>query len=406
VLQNILNLPGNITADGVEMALLEVEQLEERVSRASAIQVELLRDWRQAASRLNGASHRTTFQHGAWLGAWYDAFRNASPLIAVVSDTVTQRDLAVVPLIRRVRRGIRFAEFADLGLSDYNAPILSPAAPADAAAARAICQALLAALRKSPEGLDLLRMQKMPAEIEGKPNPLAQLGRIGSCSLNGNLVTTGEDFEAYRASIKRMQLPRCWRVFSRNRGAEFRMASDVDDAFRVLDAMDVQQRERMTRLGLAFVLDDTCHAKFYRDIVVRGFAHGFAVVSALKCGEEVVATALGIRRGTKYSLLRTSYGGTRWANCSPGLLVVERTMAALHKEGVRQFDLSIGNYGYKRRFGAQSFPLTDVSIALSWRGIPYVVRDRSAQWLRRYPRLAARVARALGKSAPGGDRRP
>jgi CelD/BcsL family acetyltransferase involved in cellulose biosynthesis len=173
----------------------------------------------------------------------------------------------------------------------------------------------------------------------------------------------------------------------------------------VLDAMDAQQRARMRQLGLSFVLDDTSHVKFYRDIVTRGLGRGFAVVSTLTCGTEIVATALGIRQGANYSLLRTSYGGKRWANCSPGLLVVERTMAALHEEGVRQFDLSIGNYDYKRRFGACPFPLTDVSIALSWRGIPYVLRDRFAQWLRRYPWLAARVARALGKSAPRADGR-
>jgi CelD/BcsL family acetyltransferase involved in cellulose biosynthesis len=383
------------------MAFLGVEQLEDGVSSTSAIQVELLRDWKRAAARLAGARNRTTFQHATWLGAWYDAFRNASPLIAVVSDTATGRDLAVVPLIRRVRRGVRIAEFADLGLSDYNAPILSPTAPADAATAHEICKALLTALGKLPEGLDLLRMQKMPADIEGKPNPLAALGRIGSCSLNGNLVTIGDDYATYQASIKRMQMPRCWRVFSRSACAEFRMITDVDEALHVLDAMDAQQRARMEQLGFSFVLDDDCRAKFYRDIVGRGLANGFAVVSALTCGEEIVATSLGIRQGTKYSLLRTSYAGRKWANCSPGLLVVERTMAALHKQGVRRFDLSIGNYDYKRRFGARQFPLTDVSIVLSWRGIPNMLRDRCAQWLRRYPRLAARISRALGKPMPG-----
>jgi CelD/BcsL family acetyltransferase involved in cellulose biosynthesis len=385
------------------MAFLEVERLVQPVASVSAIQVELLRDWRLAASRLRGSAHRTTFQDGTWLGAWYDTFRDASPLIAVVSETASGRDLAIVPLIRRVRRGVRLAEFADLGLSDYNAPILSPTAPADPAAAREMCRALLAALRDLPDGLDLLRMQKMPLDIEGRLNPLAQLGRIGSCSLNGNLVTIGDDYQSYQASIKRMQLPRCWRVFTRNPGAEFRMVTDIEDALRVLDAMDAQQRERMNKLGFPFVLDDASHAKFYREIVVRGLASGFAVVSALGCGEEVVATALGIRRGESYSLLRTSYAGSRWANCSPGLLVVERTMAALHVQGVRQFDLSIGNYDYKRRFGARPFPLTDVSIALSYRGIPHMMRHRAAQRLRRYPRLAARLARVLRKF-PSGTR--
>ena len=73
-------------------------------------------------------------------------------------------------------------------------------------------------------------------------------------------------------------------------------------------------------------------------------------------------------------------------------------MAALHQQGVRQFDLSIGNYDYKRRFGAARFPLVDVSVALSWRGMPYALRDRAAQHLRRHPWLAERVGRAFGKT--------
>ena len=75
-------------------------------------------------------------------------------------------------------------------------------------------------------------------------------------------------------------------------------------------------------------------------------------------------------------------------------------MAALHEQGVRHFDLSIGNYDYKLQFGAKPQPpLTDVSIALTWRGAPYALRDRAAQGLRRYPRLAERVRRAVGPLA-------
>lgn len=197
------------------MTVLGVEQLGKRASGALGIQVDFLRDWRCAASRLNAGNHRTLFQHIDWLAAWYEGFRSPSPLIAVISDAATGRDIALVPLICRPKGGIRIVEFADLGLSDNNAPILSSAAPDDATGARAVGRALLAALRGLPEGADLLRLKKMPATIGAKPNPLAALGRIGSCSVNGNLVVTGEDFDAYKAAIKRMQLPRCWRVFSR-----------------------------------------------------------------------------------------------------------------------------------------------------------------------------------------------
>jgi CelD/BcsL family acetyltransferase involved in cellulose biosynthesis len=380
------------------MALLSVEQPGGRVSSASGIKIDFLHDWRQAASR-RGASHRTAFQHGHWLGAWYDAFDDAAPLIAVISDAATGTDIALVPLIVRCKRGIRIVEFADHEVSDNNAPILALDAGCDATSARAIGEALVAGLRALPDGFDLLRLKKMPALVGGKPNPLVSLGRLGSCSVNGNLILIGDDYAAYEASIKRMQLPRCWRRFGRHPGARFERAADVGTALRFLDAMDLQQQQRMKELGLPFVLSDDSYAKFYRDVVRRGVADGYAVVSALVCDEGIVATSFGLRHGTTYWLLRISNAGKQWSSFSPGLLVIERTMAALHQQGVRRFDLSVGNYEYKRRFGAVPLPLTDVSVALSWRGVPFALRDHAAQGLRRHPRLAALAARAMGRAA-------
>jgi CelD/BcsL family acetyltransferase involved in cellulose biosynthesis len=383
------------------MAVLEFGRLNGKVtSEVSGFRVEFLRNWKQAALRWNGAGHATAFQHGRWLEAWYAAFETISPLIAIISDAVTGRQVALVPLIRRSQRGVRIVEFADLGLTDYNAPLLALERPSDAAETRALCEALLAALRRLPEGADLVRMQKMPAYLDGMPNPLVSLGRLGSCSLNGNLISVGDDFEAYRASIKRMQLPRSWRVFSRNPGAAFRIVTDVDEALALVDTMDAQQQTRMQQLGLEFILNDPVCAKFYRNLVIGGIGEGYAVVSALTCDEAIVATVLGIRQGANFVFLRISNAGKRWSPCSPSRLIIDRTMAALHRDGVRQFDLSIGNYAFKRRFGAAQFPLTDVSVALGWRGLPFAWRDGAVRRLRRHPRLAARVSRAFGKPPP------
>ena len=380
------------------MAILEVGRLNGRVSSAvPGFRVDFIRDWKQVAACWTDAGYGTTFQHPHWLEAWYGAFNVAAPLIAIISDATTNRQVALVPLIRRVQGGIRIVEFADLNLTDYNAPILGFGAPQDETPTRALCQALVTALRKLPEGADLVRLRKMPANVGGRPNPFTSLGRLGSCSLNGNLIAVGDDFEVYRTAIKRMQLPRSWRVFNRYPGAAFRMIATVDEALNILDTMDAQQQARMQRLGLEFVLNDETRAKFYRDLVVRGLREGYAVVSALTCDEEIVATVLGIRQGNYFVFLRISNAGKRWSHCSPSRLIIERTMAALHKDGVRQFDLSVGNYAFKRRFGAVQFPLTDASIALGWRGVPYVLRDRTAQWLRRHPWLARIVGRVLGK---------
>jgi CelD/BcsL family acetyltransferase involved in cellulose biosynthesis len=148
---------------------------------------------------------------------------------------------------------------------------------------------------------------------------------------------------------------------------------------------------------LNFILNDETCAAFYRSLVGNGVESGYVVVSALSVGEEVVATLLGIRSGSRYVMVRISNAGAKWSNCSPGRLIIERSMAALHKDGIREFDFSIVNYAYKRRFGVAPLPLVDITASLSWRGLPCALRERAARELRRYPRLAPYVRRVLGR---------
>lgn len=356
--------------------------------------IEFVRDWAEASSRWgdDGGGYATVFQHKHWLDACYHTF-DSTPLIAFIVAADTRRDVALIPLVCGRRGRARVVEFADFGRSDYNAPILASDGPCDSASLRIIASGFLSALRRLPERPDLINLEKMPLEIGGRPNPLVAAERATACSVNGNLVEFGDSFEDYRASIAKVQLPRRWRVFTRNLGARFEMVPNVDEALRVVDVMDRQQNKRMRELGEKFVLDEPRNAKFYRDVVRRGLGDGYAVVSALICGDEVVATTLGLRHGAHYSLLRNTNAGGQWSNCSPGQLCIERTMEALHRQGVRHFDLSIGNCDYKRRFGARPLWLADVHIPLSWRGMPHVLRARAVRELKRHPRAFAAARR-------------
>jgi len=372
-------------------------------SRAAGFRVDLVRDWQQAAARWNAFNPSTPFQHPQWYAAWYSAFASADdvePLIAIVTDAATGEQAALLPLIRRRQKGLRVVEFADLDLTDYNAPLLGRAAPRHAMAAGAMWRDLRKALRRMPGGADLIRFRKIPIELDGRPNPLALLDHAGPCSLNGNLVITGEDYDAWRytrGKTARKEMERNWRVFTRVSAATFSVVKDSDEALRILSTMELQQGARMQSLGLNFILNDQTYAAFYRNLVRDGVGSGYAVTTALKVGDEVVATLLGIRCGVRYVMIRISNAGEKWSKCSPGRLIIERTMATLHQDGVREFDFSIGNYAYKRRFGVTQLPLVDISAALSWRGWPYAWRDRAVRELRRYPKFTARLKRALGK---------
>src|SRR5690242_9090183 len=137
--------------------------------RTARFRVELAKDWRQAASRWTAESAGTPFQDRRWISAWYHAFETGTlePLVAVMLDAATSEPIALLPLVRRTQGGIRIVEFADSGLTDYNAPLLARGAPDDPAAMAALCRALVSALRRLPGGADLLRLQKMPSEPGG-----------------------------------------------------------------------------------------------------------------------------------------------------------------------------------------------------------------------------------------------
>jgi CelD/BcsL family acetyltransferase involved in cellulose biosynthesis len=345
----------------------------------------------------------TAFQHAPWLEAWYGTLGRedgVEPLVVTVEEEGTRRLALRLPLVRRRRAGLTLIEFADLDLTDYNGPLLGEAAPRDAAGARALWRAVRRAL---PEA-DLVRLVKMPVAIGSRPNPLALLTGAKPSSLNGNLVTIGESFDAWRFSLQRpvrRELERSWRVFGKHPDAEFRFITDPGQADRVLATMEAQQDQRMHDKGEAYHLDDPAIARFYRRLVQDGLRTGFAVLSALTVGEVVVAALLGIQDSQTYIMVRISHAGEAWANCSPGRLVIERTMAALHAQGFRRFDFSIGNYAYKRRFGVEPLPLADLVEPLSWKGLPGQLRAAAAARLRRHPRLDAIVRRALGLTPRG-----
>jgi CelD/BcsL family acetyltransferase involved in cellulose biosynthesis len=352
--------------------------------------VELIHDWDEAAAKLEGAmaqGRATPFQHPHWLGAWYRGLASneaARPLIAVISDARTRDLVAILPLSIQTQCGLRIAEFA--GSADYNAPILGPAATGSPIQTAAWWRDLCRELAGLPDGCDLIRFRKMPAAMAGWVNPLAALAGVQPSALTGHLVQTCDDYDAYRYSLEktvRKELERSWRVFAKHDGAAFKQVHDPDEALRTFAALEAQQSARMHDLGQCYSLDDESSAAFHRELIVRGLADGYVVLTALTSGEEIVASLLGIRTGSHYVMVRISNAGKAWSNCSPGRLVIERTMAMLHADGVRTFDFSVGSYDYKRRFGVSDVALVDLTAALSWRGWPVIIRDRLRRLIRR-----------------------
>lgn len=338
----------------------------------------------------------TPFQAENWLSHWYAAFSARSdvePLLVHVADASGADALALPLILRRDR--LRTIEFADLGITDYNAPLLGPAAPVDQAEARSLWRAVRAALPPA----DLIEFTKVMTKIGERPNPLVQALGGETSHLFGNYVRIDTDYETWLSSLSkgnRKELGRFWRVFTRDERARFVFAEDPEMVRSIYGHLTAQQSERIQSLGLPYLLDEPDYDTFYRELLLDGLKCGSAKLSALVAGDELVAGLFGIAHGDHYSMVRISTAGGDWANCSPGRLVIERTMEALHRQGFRTFDFTIGDYGHKRSFEVEHIPLVSIHESVSWRGWGTVGYEGAKAFVKRHPsieRLARKVLR-------------
>ena len=144
-------------------------------------------------------------------------------------------------------------------------------------------------------------------------------------------------------------------MFKRNPTATFRIMNDGIEALQNVATAELQQGSRMRRLRYNFFLNNEASASFYRGLVRDGVDSGYAVVSALTSGNEVVATLIGIRNGAKlrygaYKQRRRESGPT----VHPGDWSSSARWQRFIKKASNKLDFSIGNYPYKHHFGMRT----------------------------------------------------
>lgn len=348
----------------------------------------------------------TPFQSPHWLRAWYrhvGTSEGVCPVLVDVEDAATGEPVMGLPfsLDRRGRQSI--VGFADLGVSDYNMPLLGSAAPVAIGEARAAWSAARGVLPQA----DLCVFEKMPETVAGRSNPmLLALGGHRS-HLSGGHVLLDEEYEAWLRDLPRhdrKELGRFWRVFTaHSEDARFVRARNGGEGRTILDWLEATQNARSDEVGYEYLLDRPAYRDLYRSLLGGGIERGEIVVTALKAGNEFVAALFCIASKPRYTMVRIATAGGEWSNCSPGRLIIERTMASLHGDGYRWIDFGIGDYAYKRRFHPEPTPLFDVTLALSVFGLPRKAIHEAKAYVKNRPALEQAARRVMawrrGKAA-------
>ena len=339
-----------------------------------------------ALSTLPASSAPTGFQTPAWINAIYRHLVPASgstPLAVALHAPVTGELLGLLALyVSPQKSGLRIARFADCGVTDYNAVLLS-------AATQTSPTRLLKALKPALSAVDVLvleRMQISPA------NPLSLHPAARPSRMSGNTLTiidTVDDFVRSRGKKFRKEVERCFRVLESEGAWRFQRAHTPAEIGQAFEALEQQQGERHADKGSLYELADPQYGAFYRDVLNSGSDLGH--IFTLTVDGTIIAVLLGITHNGTFTLLRTANAGEKWRHVSPGRLIVIEAMRHLLARGVNTFDMGIGDYAFKRGFGTEPIPLADFVVPVTWRAIPYVMGLRLKDRLRQNDRFVEAV---------------
>ena len=327
------------------------------------------------------------------------ASARATPLFVEVIDRATGRTALIVPLALVRRRMHRVIAWMNLGLCDYAAPVIAPGTTLDAAAAEAAWAAVRAVLPPA----DLIHIVQIPSTVQGVANPLSAIAGCRPMALTASGIAIEGEAETL---LKRLCRPSTVRDLGKQRRRleragtlAFVQARTPDEVSAIFSALVEQRRRRFAAMGRFDLLARPEIEAFYREGALQGLRGGAVRLFGLSVSGVWIAAAYGLmHRDTFHGILLSTSDEDAWRNASPGLQVVTECLTWARREGVTYFDFTVGDLPYKRDFGVEIRPLSELVQPLTARGHliaqAQCVADIGQAWLKRHPALFERLRMA------------
>ena len=353
----------------------------------------------------------TPFQAFEWQSAWYRHVGAAAGIVPaiVVGRFATGKTAFILPLAVQPRRfGKRLCWLAE-ELCDYNAPLLAREFSHQVTRDRflAFWSELQRRMQADPRlAHDWIEFEKMPETIGAQINPFNYLP-VAANANSAHITQLGDEWEAfYRA--KRSSATRRRDRAKRKHMAEFGeihfvTVTEPAAARQTLDTLWEQKKQIFARRGIADIFARPGYREFFADFASNPQTRHLVHISREEIGGTCAATNFAVIFGDCYYHLLSSYCDDRLTRYGPGVLHLRDLMAYAIKAGLRRFDFTIGDEGYKLEWSDLRLRLYDYSSAATSRGwLPNgvsVVRRRVKRFVKQTPliwRLTCRVRSVLG----------
>lgn len=341
----------------------------------------------------------SVFQTWDWNAAWYEKIgrhQKVAPRVVELRDR-TDRTVILWPLGLYQRHGLRALDFMGDVVTDYRAPLFTAGFPShdDSAAFEDLWHAVV----RLAGPADVVDLKRMPAVLDGVPNPMVKLSRAQHTenAYSMRLPATIQELHAGQSANRRATNRRKLRRLAEL--GEIKIEHDHPDPTR--DAATLMMAEQKSRRWRDTHSRDWFaepgYLDFYRGLTFSHTPQARINVATMMVGDDSVATHWGlIFRGRYYWILPT-YAADPWARYSCGRLLLQAMVEWSIDQGHEVFDLTVGDEAYKQDWVSDPAPLFSWRTALSTRGRFWLARQYLREWARRQPWLRRAVRWWRGK---------
>ncbi|MBL8013662.1 MAG: GNAT family N-acetyltransferase [Candidatus Omnitrophica bacterium] len=286
----------------------------------------------------------TIFQTYAWHQAWWQSFEKDKSLFLVCAKT--DHLLGVLPLMIVKKGRLRILKFIGTGQADY-CDFLYPSDNS------AVLRELLGFLFSQASQWDAIALDNIPSDSASVPIlrdvckkfrfPLRRYAQIGVPVLD-----FGSE-EGFAKAVNKGSLKRHYKYFSQRPGYEVRHLTLAKDIGPLLNSFFQQHIDRRRLSGDRSLFDSDEMKNFYSNLV-RGLEnHQGLIFSVVQSEGKVIAFHFGFVYRKKFLWYKPSFDA-RLAKHSPGEVLLRELLVYAHSQGLDEFDFSIGEEPFKRRF--------------------------------------------------------
>lgn len=304
-------------------------------------------------AELFARSDATAFQHPIWLDRLHRVLLPARGAeAATLTGRLGGRLVMAMPLIRRRLGPLTLYDAADLGVCDYNAPVIDRAllAALDGDAK------LRASLRSALPRWALSRIRKV------RPEQIALVKSLGAThatfmELNAHEVALSAPFSEWRAKTLEPAfshfLDKKRRLLAKKGEIALTALQDPAEIEAALRAMVEFRAKRWPNDALK----DPANFAFYLDVARAGQASGFSWVYRMDAIGAPGAVMFGLQHRGRFLFVLIGFDFERLRNYSIGLLFIESVIEQCIARGVSLFDLTVGDEAYKEKFATSPVPM-------------------------------------------------